>query len=745
MPLQPRLVPALLLAGAALLVPVAVQAADAPAGDAEVAGTDLSVITVTATRSPLSLLEAPSTVTVLDAEAIADILATDLRELVRFEPGVNVRRAPARFGAAQGTSGRDGNAGFNIRGLEGNRVLTLVDGVRIPDGFEFGAQAAGRGDYVDLGLLKSVEILRGPASALYGSDGLAGVVSFVTTDPEDLLDGKDWGLLARGGYASADEEWNGTAIASGRMGPFSAMVALTVRRGQELDNQGTNDAPDSTRTRPNPQDTRSDSVLGKLVYDAGGGHRLRLTAEHLDDQVDTNVLSGVAPVPTLPTSVVGLTAEDRIQRSRFSLDWRYSGEGLVESAQLTGHWQEAKNRQATFEDRRTAADRSRINTFDNRVWGFAGDVTLGFETGAARHRLVTGADVVFTRQDGLRDGTVPTPPDVFPTRAFPTTDFTLAGLFVGDEIRFGDGRFILFPALRFDHFSLRPQEDPLLPGFQSARSSGSRVSPKLGATFLVDEGVSLVANYAQGFKAPSPSQVNQFFENLTSPFFAYTSLQNPDLRPETSESFEGGIRVANGPVQAALTAFTGRYRNFISQEVIGGTGTIRDPVLFQFINLAKVDISGLEARFAVKPVPGVTIDGAMAWARGRVNRDGVRSALLTIDPLKFVGGIGYRSPDDRFGGQLIATIGTQKERRETEGLCTPACLIPDGYAVLDATAFVHLNETFTLRAGLFNILDATYTEWADIRGLADTAANRAVADAWTQPGRNLSVSLTARF
>jgi hemoglobin/transferrin/lactoferrin receptor protein len=271
------------------------------------------------------------------------------------------------------------------------------------------------------------------------------------------------------------------------------------------------------------------------------------------------------------------------------------------------------------------------------------------------------------------------------------------------------------------------------------------VSPKLGATFLVQDGVSLVANYAQGFKAPSPSQVNQFFENLTSPFFAYTSLQNPDLRPETSESFEGGIRVANGPVQAALTAFTGRYRNFISQEPVGGTGTIRDPILFQFINLAKVDISGVEARFQVQPVAGVTIDGAMAWARGRVDRDGVRTPLLTIDPLKFVGGIGYRAPDERFGGQLIATIGSQKERRETTGLCTPACLIPDGYAVLDATAFVRLNETFVLRAGLFNILDATYTEWADIRGLADTAANRSVADAWTQPGRNVSVSLTARF
>ncbi|WP_447516061.1 TonB-dependent receptor plug domain-containing protein, partial [Clostridioides difficile] len=84
-----------------------------------------------------------------------------------YEPGISVPRGPTRFGAALGPTGRAGNEGFVIRGIGGNRVLIQVDGVRGPDGFSFGAQSTGRGDYVDLGLVKSVEILRGPASALY--------------------------------------------------------------------------------------------------------------------------------------------------------------------------------------------------------------------------------------------------------------------------------------------------------------------------------------------------------------------------------------------------------------------------------------------------------------------------------------------------------------------------------------------------------------------------------------------------
>jgi hemoglobin/transferrin/lactoferrin receptor protein len=198
------------------LIPSAAMAEPAAAADADGNAT----ITVTATRIPQSVNEVPATVSVIDANTIADQLSSDIKDLVRFEPGVSVHRAPTRFGAAQGTTGRDGNAGFNIRGLEGNRVLIQVDGVRVPDGFEFGAQSAGRGDYVDLGVIKSVEILRGPASALYGSDGLAGAVSFTTSDPQDFLrPGKTVGGIVRSAYDSADDQFSETGIFAARTGP----------------------------------------------------------------------------------------------------------------------------------------------------------------------------------------------------------------------------------------------------------------------------------------------------------------------------------------------------------------------------------------------------------------------------------------------------------------------------------------------------------------------------------------------
>ena len=432
--------------------------AEAPAYD------DGQVITVTATRAPKDVNDAPATVTVISDERIADELVSDIKDLVRFEPGVSVTRQPARFGAALGATGRAGNEGFNIRGIGGNRVLIQVDGVRIPDGFSFGAQSVGRGDYVDVGLVKSVEILRGPTSALYGSDGLAGAVSFITSDPSDLIhEGKNVGGLLRAAYSSDDNEFAETAIVAGKSGTVSAMVAYTRRDYDELKNRGVlgiAGGTGPTRTRANPQNGHSNAFLGRIVFEPGGGHKLRLTGEYIDTLIDTDILSGRGP--GLGATIDSLTAHDTGKRKRISADWSWRGEGAIESARVGLYWQDAFDRQFTEELRTRAADRLRINTFENRVYGASADMRARVETGAITHRIIVGADISFTRQKGLRDGTVPPANEVYPTRAFPVTDYMLGGIFIGDEIDIGDGLLTLFPALRWDRYKLDPTRDPLL-------------------------------------------------------------------------------------------------------------------------------------------------------------------------------------------------------------------------------------------------------------------------------------------
>lgn len=733
----------LLSAGLAALTAAAASPvrAEEPGGPiiAETPG-QLPPVTVLATRTETRADEAAATVTVFTAEQIETMLATDIKDLVRFEPGVSVVSQPARFGAALGATGRAGNEGFTIRGLGGDRVLMVVDGVRVPDGFVFGAQSVGRGGYADLDLMRSVEILRGPASALYGSDGVAGAVAFSTKDPADLLrPGESFGARARVGYNSADEGLTTSAMIAGRSAAFSGLLAWTGRDSHETETQGTVGGVGGLRTMANPQETRSDALLLKGVWNIAPSHSLRAGYDWYESNTTADVLSGRS------ATVLALLADDETRRSGWNLGWRGEGVLGLDRARATVYAQQAETRQFTFEDRTPAVDRTRDNSFDNEVFGVSADAvrTLG------AHRLTFGGDGSRTTQSGVRDGTVPPFGETFPSSAFPETDFTLAGLFVQDEITLLDGALRLIPALRWDNYDLSTADDPLYPGAR-ADQSGDHVSPKLGLVWQATDIVQLFGSWGEGFKAPTPSQVNQFFSN---PAFGYTSAPNPNLRPETSRSLEIGARVrdldlAGGRLSAQLVGFRSDYEDFISQQVVSGSFTPIDPAVFQFVNFTDVEISGVEAKADIWWDNGVSARFAAAYAEGDATSAGVTTALPSIDPVKVVFGLGYDQPAGRFGGQAIVTWSQARDAADTDGLgcfnANPAlgCAVGDDFALLDLTAYWNLSDRVTARAGVFNVLDETYSWWSDVRGVAATSA---ALDAFTQPGRNVGLSLALRY
>lgn len=732
------------VAAGALLITPGVVLAEEPAS-VEGPSTQLPPITVVATRTETPVDEVPATVTVFTAQQIEDMLATDIKDLVRFEPGVSVPTSPARFGAALGTAGRDGNSGFTIRGLGGDRVLIVVDGVRTPDSFVFGAQNVGRGGYADLDLMKSVEILRGPASALYGSDGVAGAVSFTTKDPEDIIRaGSDMGLRARVGYNSADEGLTTSAAWAGRTGPISALIGWTHRDTQETETRGTVGGVGAARTEANPQDITSDAWLGKLVWAVAPGHRLRATYDLYESEMTADVLSGRS------ASVNSLLAEDATRRERIGLDWRFEDVLGLNSGQIAVYRQEADTLQFSAEDRATLADRTRANYFNNEVFGVAADATTTLSLGGVEHRLTVGGDWSETTQEGIRDGTVPPFGEVFPSSPFPRTDYILAGAFIQDQISLLDGALDIIPALRWDSYELSTANDPLYVG-PRADQSDDRLSPKLGLVWWANPTFGLFANYAEGFKAPTPSQVNNGFSNLA---FGYVSASNPDLRPETSRSYEIGARVRDvpafggGALSGQIVVFQADYEDFISQQVVSGSFTPMDPAVFQYVNFTTVEAHGVEAKANVWWDNGVSFRFAGAWAQGDTTSAGVTTALSTIDPIKLVFGLGYDQPAGRWGGQAIVTWSDDKDAADTDGLgCynpIPAagCAVNDAFALLDLTAYWNVTDQVTARVGVFNVFDETYSWWSDIRGVAATST---VRDAYTQPGRNIGLSISLRL
>lgn len=125
---------------------------------------DLKEVTVSATRSERKTDNVPRIVTVTTAEEIQELGARNVGDVFKDSPDITVPQQTGRFSLAIGSQGRGGQESINIRGLQGNNVLLLVDGIRVPNQFSFGSLSSGRGNFLDVDGFRKIEVVRGPSS-----------------------------------------------------------------------------------------------------------------------------------------------------------------------------------------------------------------------------------------------------------------------------------------------------------------------------------------------------------------------------------------------------------------------------------------------------------------------------------------------------------------------------------------------------------------------------------------------------
>jgi hemoglobin/transferrin/lactoferrin receptor protein len=633
----------------------------------------------------------------------------------------------------------------------------LIDGVRLPRSYVNGSNAFGR-DSIAMNLVRQVEIVRGPASVLFGSDGLAGLVNFMTLEPVDLLSDKAKPNKQFGGKLSAT--WSGDdrgrslgASLAGRSGEaVTWLFSANDSRASGLANMGVSNVANIDRTTPNPQNDKTLSVLGKFVYQPDASQKHTLSIEHIDKQSNFELLSSRAKLPlTSASAVTGEHVDKVMTRDRVSLADKYQVSNVfADHVHSNVSYQHSDAQDDGVTHRNTLADRVRKVNYAEKNWQASVQADKLWKMDDLwTQRISYGFDYARIDVSNFFDGVDPGNADFVPRKYFPDTRDSSRAVFLQSEMFLG--KWIITPGVRYDHFDLNvtSQAGFSPPAKTPAKSlSGSAVTPKLGFLYKITTELNAYANVAGGFRAPNAQQINGVFDSSTVPAML---LANPDLKPEKSRNVELGLRAMFERFNLDAAVFRGKYHDLIyDKKPLGGKGVAGDPAIFQTVNIDQATIRGFEIRAQadLAEIANGKLSSSLSYGQTRGTDDGAQTPLSSINPDRAMAAL--RWANAYLDVQLNARHQNAKVEADLSSPYLPKPVAPPrvrqflapAVNTYDIQAQWHVQKNLRLNLGVENLTNKKYWNWSDVQGVAATSI---VVDAFTQPGRYYHASLVMDY
>jgi hemoglobin/transferrin/lactoferrin receptor protein len=734
--------------------------------------TKLGEIVVVATRTPQEKSKTAASVSTYSAQDIINNNISSPQELIQDDVGVSASRSVGAGGMTLHTT--TGVEDYNIRGLTENRVLLIEDGIRAPDIFSFQGNVADGRDFYDFDSLKSVEIVKSAASALYGGGAIGGVVSYATKDPIDYLSltNNPYYFGYKESFDSSDFSFGETATFAARTGPVEYLLLYTRRDGQQSDIS----ADPNSRfgpAGPNPLDFYQNNFLGKVVYHLDEQNQLRLTGEYFNYHGDSDLKSATYPVNLgggfITPLFSGMNTEDEEDRDRVSLDYQFTGKpnvDLFKNIQASVYYQETEAKQDTIEDQtfnmalgfdpsvttlnekyNTSILGTNVQaTHDAEAFGLDNEWTYGGELsyGTQKRRLDGLAIDSLTGDTTPSDGT-----ETFPRAEIPPSDRVRFGAFAQDQIKPQEMQWLtLTPALRFDYYHLSVDNTGeylnASNGVPAVSYNKFSATPSFSSLAQITKQLAVYGNFAEGFRNPNTEDLNATFTN---PANFYEVIPNPGLKSEQSYDFEVGIKGNYDPVKFSVAGFYNLYNDFINDQA---TTNLSDPAhpgfaVFQSQNISRAEIDGVEVSAELplgyynSSLEGFKIISLLGYTEGTNQTS--HTPLPNIDPLKIVNTLSYSSPGNKWGVDLIGTW-VDSQGRVPVG----AGFVPPAYYNLDLVGRVHFNDNVLLTAGVYNMTNQTYWLYQTTSApeVASTFDSGGVAR-YSEPGINVRAGLTVHF
>ena len=685
----------------------------------------LGEVVITATRTEKDVFDTPAAVSVIDSATLHRRMPNTPVDAFRDLPGLDI--------TGVGTN----QTRPTIRGLSGQRILLLEDGLRLNNSRrqqDFGELPAIAG----INGIDRVEVVRGPASVLYGTDAIGGVVNIIT--PGLPTGGDSFHGWAGFRYSTADKQQTPSAGVQGRSGRFAFRASGAYRdtRSYTAPSGSFGDIDLPSDVRVNDTGVRDYSYNATAGWDLGRSQSLFARAEHYTarDAGFGYVANGDLGVTGAPTIQITYPDQDV---SRYSLGWRALAlrTAVADRVELTTYLQQ-NTRHLDLDvfvpfggglPSTAGVTSQQRNWTDLQSLGFRAEVT---KLVGNRLLMTYGADAFRDHSDNTDSSlTVVTgfgPPrsQVSTTPQVPNATFRSAGLFAQGDVRVVERVSVILGARVQDVVA----ETRDTPGLTSSYESRDRTAVGT-ANLLVRaaSGLNLIASVGRGFR--SPNLVERFFDGPTPEGSGYQA-RNLDLDPETSLNVDVGARWRRGALFAEGFVFQNNVHDGIAIEATGDTVT-RLPV-YKNVNVDHLRFRGLELTAGARALNAFDLSANFSRIQSK-NVTDPNSPVGDTYSRKVVFDALWRPVGSRVSvGYALRHNGEQKDiiaGSSPVGAVLPAFTVHDVRA--QAALFERGRSRTSLMLGVNNLTNALYAEFANASFFRP------------EPRRSLSTSLVVEF
>jgi hemoglobin/transferrin/lactoferrin receptor protein len=636
-------------------------------------------IVVTASRQEEESADTPAPITVLTRDDIERTQPEKMADLFKQIPGVEVQGEGPFRGIPV------------IRAFSSNRILILVDGQRLNNARESTLFAGIQPGLVDLTQVERIEVLRGPASVMYGSDAIGGVINIITRQPDLGRSGFSWTGNAAYEYGENSSSQRASFDLTGSGSGFSIRIGAGLQDAEDYS------SPEGEVPNSGMEQQSFNTSLRWLVGSSGV---LRVSGEI--------VRTSDIGFPGFDPETSGIDIQfPRFDRDKISTTW--------DSGPLWGltNLSTSVYYQTVTKESRMNLDFGqffRFSTTTSDIDGFGANIQSIADLG--NHHLTFGLD--FYRDDVKDDAVVATPWGTTNQVSVPESFQQGIGAYFQDDVALSD-RAMLSLGLRGDSFTFKSEDDPYYVG-EPFDTSDSALSGNIGLVYAITDHVDLTALVGRGFRSPNLQE--RSYMGLASTGDTLI-LQNPDLDAESSLNYEVGFKARYSRYFGGLNLYYNDVTDLITFMFLG-----EDPdsglQLSQFDNIGEATIRGIELELETLFARSWTAFTNAAYSRGENKIED--EPLGFIPPLKVVVGLRFQ-PSTWWVEGSARIVGDQDRVPDDQN---PS----EGFTTFDLRGGFDFGNGLRLQATFGNLADKTYAEPFNNR---------------FEPGRNFRVGVNYGF